>query len=103
MAENLSGTEVPRQAGYTAVQVSRIRRRFCDDHLAGLEDRARSGRPPTVIGRTAARIVALTLKPAGAGVTHWSTRDLAEYVGRVSPHDGASGVARPRVTTAPRG
>jgi len=84
LAENLSGTEVARQTGYTAVQVSRIRRRFCDERLAGLEDRARSGRPPTVTGRTTARIVALTLKPPGAGVTHWSTRDLADHVGGVS-------------------
>jgi len=84
LAENISGTEVARQTGYTAVQVSRIRRRFCDERLAGLEDRARSGRPPTVTGRTTARIVALTLKPPSAGVTHWSTRDLADHVGGVS-------------------
>jgi transposase len=84
MADDMEGTEVARQTGYTAVQVSRIRQRFCEERLAGLEDRARSGRPPTVTGRTTARIVALTLKPPPAGVTHWSTRDLAEQVGGVS-------------------
>jgi transposase len=84
MAEDMPGIEVARQTGYTPVQVSRIRQRFCDERLAGLEDRARSGRPPTVTGRTTARIVALTLKPPPAGVTHWSTRDLAERVGSVS-------------------
>jgi transposase len=81
MADDISGTEVARQTGYTPVQVSRLRQRFCDERLAGLEDRARSGRPPAVTGRTTARIVALTLKPPPAGVTHWSSRDLAEYVG----------------------
>jgi transposase len=84
MADEMSGTEVAHQTGYTPVQVSRIRQRFCDERLAGLEDRARSGRPPTVSGRTTARVVALTLKPPPAGVTHWSTRDLAEHVGGVS-------------------
>jgi transposase len=81
MADDISGTEVARQTGYTPVQVRRLRQRFCDERLAGLEDRARSGRPPAVTGRTTARIVALTLKPPPAGVTHWSSRDLAEYVG----------------------
>jgi transposase len=84
MADDVSGTEVARQTGYTPVQVSRIRHRFCEERLAGLEDRARSGRPPTVTGRTTARIVALSLKPPPAGVTHWSTRDLAERVGGIS-------------------
>lgn len=84
MADDVSGTEVARQTGYTPVQVSRIRQRFCEERLAGLEDRVRSGRPPSVTGRTTARVVALTLKPPPAGVTHWSTRDLAEQVGGVS-------------------
>jgi transposase len=84
MADAVSGTEVARQTGYTPVQVSRIRQRFCEERLAGLEDRARSGRPPIVTRRTTARIVALSLKPPPAGVTHWSTRDLAARVGGVS-------------------
>lgn len=81
MADQMSGMDVARQTGYTPVQVSRIRQRFCDERLAGLADRPRSGRPPTVTGRTTARIVARALKPPPPGVTHWSTRDLAEQVG----------------------
>jgi transposase len=81
MAEDVSGAEIARQVGYTPVQVSRIRRRFADAGLAGLQDQPRSGRPPTVTERKTARIVALTLKPPGGGLTHWSTRDLAEKVG----------------------
>lgn len=84
MAGGIPGSEVARRTGYTPVQVSRIRQRFCDERLAGLGDRARSGRPRTVTGRTTARIVALTLKPPPAGVTHWSSRDLAALVGSVS-------------------
>jgi transposase len=84
MADAVSGVEVARLTGYTTVQVSRIRQRFCQERLAGLEDRPRSGRPPSVTKRTTARVVALTLKPPPAGVTHWSTRDLADTIGGVS-------------------
>ena len=81
MADHVSGTEIARQVGYTVVQVSRIRRRFADAGLAGLQDQPRSGRPPTVTERKTARIVALTLKPPTGGLTHWSSRDLADKVG----------------------
>jgi transposase len=84
MADDVSGTDVARLTGYTPVQVSRIRRRFCAERLAGLEDRSRSGRPPTVTERTTARVVALTLKPPAGGTTHWSTRDLAKKIGGMS-------------------
>jgi transposase len=81
MAQGASGVEVAARIGYTVVQVSRIRRRFADGGLAGLHDRPKSGRPPTVSARKRAQIVALTLKPPGRGVTHWTTRDLARVVG----------------------
>ena len=84
MADAVSGVDVARLTGYTTVQVSRIRQRFCQERLAGLEDRPRSGRPPTVTKRTTARVVALTLKAPPAGMTHWSTRDLADIIGGVS-------------------
>lgn len=81
MADNVSGAEVARMTGYTPVQVSRIRRRFAAEGLRGLMDRPRSGRPPRMTEAKSARIVALTLKPPPAGLTHWSTRELAERVG----------------------
>src|SRR4029077_9475465 len=102
MADAVPGVEVARLTGYTTVQVSRIRQRFCQDRLAGLEDRPRSGRPPTVTQRTTARIVALTLKPPPAGLTHWSTRDLADTIRRRVAHDGPPDLAGPRTATASR-
>src|SRR6476646_6270912 len=45
--------------------------------VAGLYERPRSGRPPTITARQRARVVALTLKLPGGGRTHWTTRDLA--------------------------
>jgi transposase len=81
MADKVSGAETAQRIGYTVVQVSRIRRRFAEAGMAGLRDRPRSGRPPTITGRKQAQIVALTLKAPEPGTTHWSTRDLARKVG----------------------
>lgn len=81
MAQAVSGVEIAARTGYTVVQVSRLRRRFAQQGLAGLQDRPRSGRPPTITARKRAQIVALTLKPPASGHTHWSTRDLARTAG----------------------
>lgn len=81
MARGVSGVEIAARIGYTVVQVSRIRRRFAETGVAGLSDRPKSGRPPTVTARKRAQIVALTLKPPPAGQTHWTTRDLARKTG----------------------
>lgn len=81
MAQGLSGVKIADRVGYTVVQVSRIRRRFAEEGLAGLQERPRSGRPPTVTARKRAQVVALTLKPPAPGVTHWTTRDLARKAG----------------------
>ena len=81
LAQGVSGVEVAERIGYTVVQVSRIRRRYAEGGVAGLHDRPKSGRPPTITARKRAQIVALTLKPPGGGVTHWTTRDLGRTVG----------------------
>lgn len=81
MAQGISGVKIADRVGYTVVQVSRIRRRFAEEGLAGLQERPRSGRPPTVTARKRAQVVALTLKPPAPGVTHWTTRDLARQAG----------------------
>ena len=81
MAQGVSGVEIAERIGYTVVQVSRIRRRYADGGVAGLSDRPKSGRPPTVTARKRAQIVALTLKPPGRGVTHWTTREVARTAG----------------------
>src|SRR5262245_52234319 len=77
MAQGRSGVEIAERIGYTVVQISRIRRRFAEGGVPGLADRPKSGRPPTVTARKRAQIVALTLKPPGHGLTHWTSRDLA--------------------------
>jgi transposase len=81
MADDVPGVEIARRTGYTPVQVSRIRRRFADEGLAGLEERPRSGRPREVTARKIAQVVAMTLKPPPRGLTHWSARELADRTG----------------------
>ena len=81
MAQGLTGVEIAERVGYTVVQVSRLRRRFAEEGVAGLPERPRSGRPPIITARQRARVVALTLKPPGGGRTHWTTRDLARHSG----------------------
>lgn len=81
MAGDVSGVEVARLTGYTPIQISRIRRRYAEQGLAGLMDRPRSGRPPQLTEAKRARIVALTLKAPPKGLTHWSTRELGERLG----------------------
>src|SRR4029453_5770530 len=81
MTQGLSGVEIAERIGYTVVQVSRIRRRFPEGGVASLQERPKSGRPSTGSARKRGQIVALTLKPPGAGLTHWTTRDLARAAG----------------------
>ena len=81
MAQGRSGVEIADRTGYTVVQVSRIRRRFAEGGVAGLADRPKSGRPPTITDRKRAQIVALTLRPPRPGLTHWTSRDLARKTG----------------------
>jgi transposase len=81
MADAVTGTEIARLTGYTPVQVSRIRRRFGEEGIEGLRDKPRSGRPAKITEAKGARIVALTLKAPPKGLSHWSTRELAERVG----------------------
>lgn len=78
MADGFPGVEIARRTGYTSVQISRLRRRFATERVGGLRDRPRPGRPHTVTARKIAQVVAWTLKGPPPGLTHWTTRDLAQ-------------------------
>ena len=77
LAEHRPGVEVARMTGYTPVQISRLRRRFAAEGLAGLDDKPRAGRPPVITSRQRAQVVARTLRPPGSGLSHLSARELA--------------------------
>lgn len=62
-------------------QVSRLRRRIVEEGVPGICERPRSGRPSTITVRRRAQIVALTLRKPEAGLSHWSTREVARRAG----------------------
>ncbi len=81
MADGTAGTAIAERTGYSPVQISRLHARYATEGVLGLGDRPRPGRPAEVSAAQRARILALTLKPPPAGLSHWSTRELAQHVG----------------------
>jgi transposase len=75
----MANTAIAEQVGVSIPTVLKWRRRFAAKGLAGLGDQTRSGRP-RVVDRN--KIVATTLKPPPKkyGVTHWSSRLLADHL-----------------------
>ena len=86
-AEGTSNTEIARQVGCSRPTVILWRQRYAQRGRPGLDDRPRPGRPQTVRRDRRAEILATTLSPPPEhlGVTHWSTRLLADQLG-VSHH-----------------
>ena len=79
-ADGVSNTEIADRVGVSRPTVIGWRDRYASSGVGGLEDERRSGRPRTV---DRAQILAATLTPppAGLGVTHWSSRLLADHLG----------------------
>src|ERR671912_514745 len=82
-AQGASNTEIARQVGCSRPTVILWRRRYAQHGPAGLDDHPRRGRPQTVGADRRAEILATTLSPPPEhlGVTHWSTRLLADQLG----------------------
>jgi transposase len=79
-ADGVGTGEIVHRVGVSKPSVIRWKRRYAAEGLGGLEDRAKSGRPPTI---DPIKIVLATLEPPPAklGVTHWSSRLLAAQLG----------------------
>jgi transposase len=79
-ADGVSNTEIADRVGVSRPTVIGWRDRYASSGVRGLEDERRSGRPRTV---DRAKILAATLAPPPAklGVTHWSSRLLADHLG----------------------
>jgi transposase len=76
----LANTAIAEQVGVSVPTVLKWRGRFARHGLPGLVDQARSGRPRVVDHK---KIITVTLKPPPKkyGVTHWSSRLLADNLG----------------------
>jgi transposase len=85
-AEGLTGPQIAGRVGCTEPTVVKWRRQYAEAGLAGLEDAPRPGGPKTVLTeRVVCEILAATVTPppeslAAMGVTHWSSRRLAEWL-----------------------
>lgn len=85
-AEGLPAREIARRLDTRLARVSKWRRRFCQDRLAGLEDAPRPGKPKTYNEKTEKRVLSLLDTEPPAGYSQWNGRLLAEKLGDVSPH-----------------
>jgi transposase len=96
-ADGLTGPQIAERVGCTEPTVVMWRRRFAEEGLAGLEDRPRPGGPRrTVTDAVRDEVLAATLTPPPAelGVTHWSSRLLADWLGREGTPVSHDSVAR---------
>lgn len=81
-AEGVSGTESAKRLDLSPEAVSRIRRRFLDEGVEGLMERAKAGRKDhAVSAETVERIVQRALSPPPAGRSRWTTRLLGKEFG----------------------
>jgi len=69
-----------------SARVSKWRQRFAKDRLAGLQDRARSGKPAKYPENTEKRVLMLLDEPPPKGYSHWNGSRVAEQLGDVSRH-----------------
>src|ERR671911_359021 len=79
-ADGVGTNEIVERVGVSKPTVIAWKKRYVAEGLGGLDDRPKPGRPRTV---DELAIVQATLEPPPErlGVTHWSTRLLAEEVG----------------------
>jgi transposase len=83
--QGLTGPQIAERVGCTEPTVVLWRRRFAEEGLAGLEDRVRKPPPRTTVTdvvRDEILTATLTRPPAELGITHWSSRLLAEWLRR---------------------
>lgn len=77
-ADGVRAGEIARRVGITATHVSRIRKRFAEAGVKGLEEQPKAGRKDHAVpSDTVERIVQTTLSPPPPGRTRWTTRLLA--------------------------
>jgi transposase len=84
LAEEGVGTnEIGHRVGVSKPTVVAWKKRYAADGIGGLEDRPRPGRPAQ-IDEVAVVLATLEPPPAKLGVTHWSSRMLADHLGGIS-------------------
>ena len=80
-ADELGNKAVAAELGMHEHTVGKWRRRFVKDHIAGLSDEPRPGRPRSIADEKAAEVIKRTLTSRPADATHWSLRSMAKEAG----------------------
>jgi len=95
-AEGLPGREIAERVGCSEPTVVLWRSRFAEHGMVGLADAPRSGKPPTIPRDVRDDILSITLTvpPAELGITHWSSRLLADRLRRTGKPVSHATVAR---------
>jgi transposase len=78
--DDVANVDIARRVGVCVDVASRWRKRFCEEGLAGLKDRPRSGRPRVFGSEVVAGIKALACEPPEARdvpLSRWSSHELA--------------------------
>ena len=84
LADQGVGTnEIVHRVGVSKPTVISWRKRYAADGIAGLEDRPKPGRPAQ-IDELSVVLATLEPPPQMLGVTHWSSRLLADHLGGIS-------------------
>ena len=79
-ADGAGTNEIVARVGVSKPTVIGWRKRYAVEGIGGLDDRKKSGRP-RVIDEMGIVLATLEPPPARLGVTHWSTRLLADHLG----------------------
>ncbi len=78
LSKHTAPPEIARLLGCALPTVYNVKRRFLREGIeAALQERSRSGKPPTISGEARARITALACSEAPAGHARWTLRLLA--------------------------
>lgn len=80
-AEGYSGEEIAERHQTSQQTVTKWRRRFVQDRLAGLSDAPRSGQPRRHDDAKVQEVLEATLNRRPKKATHWSVRSLADELG----------------------
>jgi putative transposase len=79
-AEGLTDEEIAEEVDTSVPTVERTRRRFVADHLGGLTERPRPGKPQVLPEKAQARLSAEACSTAPGGRERWTLQLLADRV-----------------------
>jgi putative transposase len=82
LADNdLDNKQISEKVGLSRASVGKWRKRYAEKGLEGLHDELRPGRPRSVLDEKVAELIHRTLESRPEGMTHWSTRAMADEIG----------------------